>query len=471
MSKLVPRGPAWFADRYQIDVQIRHEVTQVDPQARTVEVTDLDGNTSFTDTYDVLVLATGASPVLPDMPGIRSAGVFPVSTPTDAESIRAHLETGVTNAVVLGGGFIGLEMVEQLVGRGVRTTLVEREQQVMPALDSDVAELVEDTLHRHGVTVRLGRSATAIHGDPVTGVELDFDEPLTAQLVIAALGIRPNTRLAVHAGVTLGDTGAIAVDARMATKRARHLRRRGCGRVVRHPHQAAVLAAPGHDREQDGTHRRRCDHRRGHDPSRDPRDRHLPRLSDLAVAQTGLTERAAAELGIDVMVQDTTKADHSEYLGGQDLLLKTVADRATGRLLGAQAVGPQGVDKRIDVLATAITFGAHVEDLFHLDLAYAPLFSTTKDPIHYAGMALTKAWRDAPGSRHRHVVTSDQGRFANRCRCGGHTGTLELWLSTMLRPAGGSWAASPSRWPFRSPTWWGSAPGSGCWTWAADQVR
>ena len=122
-----------------------------------MEVTDLDQGRSFTDTYDVLILATGASPILPNLPGIRSAGVFPVATPADAEAIRAQLDGGVTDAVVLGAGFIGLEMVEQLVGRGVRTTLVERESQVMPALDSDVAETVQKTLHRHGVAVRLGR--------------------------------------------------------------------------------------------------------------------------------------------------------------------------------------------------------------------------------------------------------------------------------------------------------------------------
>ena len=220
--------------------------------------------------------------------------------------------------------------------------------------------------------------------------------------MIAALGIRPNTRLAEQAGVTLGDSGAIAVDERMATNvpgiyavgdvaesfdiLTRRPFWRPLGTTANKMGRIAGDAITGGDM----THRGIL-------------GTAIFRVFDLAVAQTGLTERAAAELGIDVMVQDTTKADHSEYLGGQDLLLKTVADRATGRLLGAQAVGPQGVDKRIDVLATAITFGAHVEDLFHLDLAYAPPFSTTKDPIHYAGMALTKAWRDAPGHG---IVTS-----------------------------------------------------------------
>ena len=190
-------------------------------------------------------------------------------------------------------------MVEQLVGRGVRTTLVEREQQVMPALDSDVAETVERTLHRHGVTVRLGRSATALHGDPVTGVELDFDERLPAQLVIAALGIRPNTRLAEQAGVTLGESGAIAVDERMATNvpgiyavgdvaesfdiLTRRPLWRPLGTTANKMGRIAGDAITGGDL----THRGIL-------------GTAIFRVFDLAVAQTGLTERAAAELGIDV---------------------------------------------------------------------------------------------------------------------------------------------------------------------------
>jgi NADPH-dependent 2,4-dienoyl-CoA reductase/sulfur reductase-like enzyme len=392
LSELVPRGPAWFANRYGIDVRIRHEVTSVDADTRTLKVTDLGTGAVLTDTYDVLILATGASPVMPDLPGIDSLGVFTVRTPSDAEAIRAHASTGVTEAVVLGSGFIGLEMVEQLCRLGIRTALVEREPEVMPALDADIASVIADTLTHHHVDVRVGRTATGFESDPVSGVRLDSGEVLPAQLVVVSLGIRPNTALAEQAGVVLGESRAVAVDERMQTSvpgiyavgdvaesfdaiTGRPLWR-PLGTTANKMGRIAGDAVTGGDL----THRGIL-------------GTAIFRVFDLVVGQTGLTESEATKQGFDVVVARTEKADHTEYLGGRDLTLKTVADRATGRLLGAQVVGTQGVDKRTDVLATAITYGARAEDLFHLDLAYAPPFSSTKDPIHYAGMALTKNLR------------------------------------------------------------------------------
>jgi NADPH-dependent 2,4-dienoyl-CoA reductase/sulfur reductase-like enzyme/rhodanese-related sulfurtransferase len=395
IADLEPRTPAWFASRYNIDIRTRHEVTDVDPVARTVSVTDLETGTSLVDSYDVLVLATGVSPVVPDLPGIAAAGVFTVRTPGDAAAIRAHIEArAVTDAVVVGAGFIGLEMVEQLVGRGIAVTLVERVAQVMPPLDADMAARVEATVREHGVDLRLATSVTQVLGDPVTGVLLDSGEQVDAQLVIVAAGIRPNTALARRAGVVLGASGAIAVDERMATNvsgiyavgdvaesfdvitgepvwRPLGSTANKMGRIA----GDAITGGPLAHRGVLGTG--------------------IFRVFEQAVAQTGLTERAATEAGFDVVVLHNIKPDRSEYLGGREMVIKAIADRATGRLLGAQIVGPQGVDKRIDVLATAITFGAKAADLFHLDLAYAPPFATTKDPVHYTGMALDNALRDA----------------------------------------------------------------------------
>ncbi|MCU0277974.1 MAG: FAD-dependent oxidoreductase [Candidatus Nanopelagicales bacterium] len=393
MAELTPRDPAWFATRYNIDIRTGHEVTAVDPAARTVSVTDLATGEAFTDSYDVLVLATGVTPVVPDVLGVEAAGVFTVRNPSDARAICAHLEAaGTTSAVIVGAGFIGMEMAEQLVGRGVAATIVERLPQVMPPLDADMAHRVAESLRGNGVDLRLGASVTAIEGDPVTAVVLDTGERIDAGLVILAVGVRPNTELAVQAGVTLGASGAIAVDERMATD-VPGIWAVGdvaesfsviTGAPVWHPlgSTANKMGRIAGDAITGGelTHRGIL-------------GTGIFRVFDLTVAQAGLTERAATEQGFDVVVLHNIKPDRPTYLGGRDMVIKAIADRASGRVLGAQIVGPQGVDKRIDVLATAITFGAKAGDLFHLDLAYAPPFATTKDPVLYTGMALDNALR------------------------------------------------------------------------------
>lgn len=393
IGTLAPRDSAWFAKRYNIDIRTRHEVTSVDAADRTLTVKDLATGESFTDTYDILVLATGVTSIRPDIPGVDVQGVFTVRNPSDAVAIREHVETrGVTSAVVVGAGFIGLEMAEQLVGRGIATTVVERMLQVMPPLDSDMAHRVAESLRANGVDLRLGSTVSAIEGDPASGVVLESGERIEAGLVIMAVGIRPNTELARQAGVAIGASGAIAVDERMATNVPGTYAVGDVaesfsvitGQPVWHPlgSTANKMGRIAGDAITGGelTHRGIL-------------GTGIFRVFDLAVAQTGLTERAATEQGFDVVVLHNIKPDHSEYLGGKEMVIKAVADRATGRVLGAQIVGPQGVDKRIDVLATAITFGATAGDLFHLDLAYAPPFATTKDPVLYTGMALDNALR------------------------------------------------------------------------------
>jgi NADPH-dependent 2,4-dienoyl-CoA reductase/sulfur reductase-like enzyme/rhodanese-related sulfurtransferase len=393
MDALTPRDPAWFATRHNIDIRTRHEVTAVDPTSRTVSVNDLATGESFTDSYDVLVLATGVTPIVPDLPGVAAAGVFTVRNPSDAREIRAHIEaTGTTSAVIVGAGFIGLEMAEQLVGRGVATTIVERLPQVMPPLDADMAHRVAESLRSNGVDLRLGASVAAIEGDPVTGVVLDTGERIEAGLVILAVGVRPATELAVQADVALGASGAIAVDERMATNVP------GIWAVGDVAESFSVITGAPMWRPLGSTANKMG--RIAGDAITGGELAHrgvlgtgIFRVFDLTVAQTGLTEREATDQGFDVVVLHNIKPDRPEYLGGREMVIKAIADRATGRVLGAQIVGPQGVDKRIDVLATAITFGAKAGDLFHLDLAYAPPFATTKDPVLYTGMALDNALR------------------------------------------------------------------------------
>lgn len=387
---LHPRGPEWFGKR-GVEVRTRHEVLAVDGAARELRVRNLETGDEFTDRWDVLVLATGARAVVPPIPGMGTNGVFTVRSIRDAEAIRGWLdERRPERAVVVGSGFIGLEMAEQLVGRGIGVTLVEKLPQVMPALDPDMAALVQAELERHDVDVRLGAGVTAIEGDDaVTAVRLE-EEVVPAGVVIGSVGVRPVVDLAEQLGVALGPTGAIAVDDAMRTSVPDVW---AVGDVAEN--LSAVTGTPlwrplGSTANKTG--------RIAGDAITGGPLRHrgilgtgIVRVFDLGVAHTGLTEAEARKQGLDVVAARTGAADRASYLGGRKLTVKAVADRVTGRILGAQAVGPDGADKRIDVLATAITFGATASDLSHLDLAYAPPFATARDVVHYVGMALESA--------------------------------------------------------------------------------
>jgi NADPH-dependent 2,4-dienoyl-CoA reductase/sulfur reductase-like enzyme/rhodanese-related sulfurtransferase len=391
IEDLRPRDAAWFAKRYHIAIHTRHEVTDIDHAARTVTVHRLDSGETVTDSYEVLVLATGVSSIVPPIPGVDSPGVFTLRSPSDAEEIRTFADRWQPKqAVIVGAGYIGLEMAEQLVERGIEVSVVEAQDHAMPRMDPDMSARVDEELRRHGVDLRTGASVTAIDGDAaVRGVTID-GERVPADLVVLAVGVRPNLELARQIGLRIGPTGAIAVDTCMRTSVEGVY---AVGDVAES--FSAIIGEPvwvplGSTANKMG---RIAGHviTGGDLEHRGILGTSIVRVFDLAVGMTGLTETAAREAGYDVEVLHNIKPDHSEYLGGKQLTIKAVADRATSRLLGAQVIGPQGVDKRIDVLATALTFGATVGDLFHLDLAYAPPFATTKDPVHYTGMALDGA--------------------------------------------------------------------------------
>lgn len=417
IDELTPRDEAWFRARYDVEVRTGHEVTAVDPASRTVTVRDLATGATFEDGYDELVLATGVCSVVPPLPGVDLPGVFTVRNPSDARAIRAWVETReVRRAVVVGAGYIGLEMTEQLTGRGIEVTVIEALEHAMPRMDPDMSARVDAELRRHGVDLLLNERVAAIEGavsdgdtaeaglgdagaragdrGRVTGVRIGSPDGavLPADLVILSVGVRPNLELATQAGVTIGPTGAIAVD-RQGRTDVPHVWAVGdvaesFNLITSEPAWVPLGSTANKtgritgDAITGGT----LEHRGILGTS-------IVRVFDVAVAQTGLTEVQARRAGYDVEVLHNIKPDRPEYLDGQALLIKAVADRATGRLLGAQAIGESGADKRIDVLATAITYGADVADLFHLDLAYSPTYATTKDPVHYVGMALDNAVR------------------------------------------------------------------------------
>ena len=391
-AELTPRDPAWFADRYRIDIRTRHEVLAVDREARTLQVRNLATGEESTDSYDTLVLATGARSVVPAVPGTDLAGVFTLRNVRDGVAIRRWLDgRRPRSAVVVGSGFIGLEVTEQLAERGLAVTLVERLPQVLPALDADMAFRVEEALTGHGVSVRVGAGVTAITGtDAAASVTLDSGEQLDADLVVLAVGVRANVELAAQLGADLGPSGAIRVDASMRTSVPDVFAVGDCAESFSVITGASLWRPLGSTANKMG--RIAGDVISGGTLAhRGILGTGILRVFELAVAYTGLTEDEARAQGFDVVVLHNLKPSHASYLGGRQIVVKAVADRASGRLLGAQAIGAEGVDKRIDVLATAITFGATAADLFHLDLAYSPPFATTKDPVHYTGMALDNA--------------------------------------------------------------------------------
>ena len=389
---LTPRDAAFFKKRYNIDVMTRHDVTAVDKDAKTVTVENLETGDTFTDAYDVLVLATGASSITPPIPGVKSDNVFPIRNIQQAEATRSFVDsTDPKHATIIGAGFIGLEMAEQLKLRGVDVTIIERVPQVMPPLDKDMACRVEEHLEKNGIELMLGETVTELVGDGhVERVVTESGKTIETDLVILSVGVRPNVELAMQMGVTLGETGAIAVNERMETNipgvyAAGDVAEsfsivtgkpiwRPLGSTANKMGRTAGDVITG-----------------GHLEHRGILGTGIFKVFGLAVAQTGLVEKEARELGYDIEVLHNTKPDKPAYMGGKDMTIKAVADRTTRQLLGVQIVGFEGVDKRIDVFVTAITLKAKVDDLFHLDLAYAPPFSTTKDPVMYTGMVLSNS--------------------------------------------------------------------------------
>ena len=387
-EELTPRDPAFFQSKYNIEIKTRHEVLSIDPEKKTVMVKSLATGEVFSDSYDTLILATGARAVTPPIPGREGAHVFTLRNINDMLAIHSFLEEKKPeSAAIIGTGFIGLEMCESLVRLGVSVTLLEKLPQVTPGLDPDMAVYVEAHLKKNGIAVKTGVSIASIEANSVV---LADGTTVPAELVLLSTGVRPNSELALAAGVALGASGAILVNERMETNQPGVF---ACGDCIEEFHIVTgkqVYRPLGSTANKTGRIAGDCA-TGGNLAYRGTLGTGIFRVLGLTVGQTGLTEREVREAGYDAAICHSTKPDKPEYFGGKEMVIKAVADRETGRLLGAQIVGEAGVDKRIDVFATAITYGAKVEDLFYLDLAYAPPFSTTKDPVLYTGMILENA--------------------------------------------------------------------------------
>ncbi|HWR41987.1 FAD-dependent oxidoreductase [Sporomusa sp.] len=393
-EQLVPRDAKFFKQKYNVDVYTSHRVLDIQPQTKVVTVQNLATDEVFTEPYDKLVIATGAQAIVPAIEGIDKPNVFYLRNVLSADRIRKHvLETRPQSAVIVGSGFIGLEMAENLTARGIAVTIVELAQHVIPALDQDVAIYLEDHLKEKGIAVVVNDSVVHMEGSPlVNKVVLKSGRELVADVVVMAVGVRPNVELARATGIELGTTEAVRVNTKMQTNIEDIY---ACGDCAE---SYSIITGKPFYRPLGSTANKMGrivgDQITGGDLEfRGGLGTGIFKVFDMVVAQTGLTEKEAKREGYDVVVCHNIKPDKPEYFHGQEMVIKAVADKKTGKVLGAQIVGKAGVDKRIDVFVTAITFGAKAEDLFHLDLAYAPPFSTTKDPVMYTGMILDNALR------------------------------------------------------------------------------
>ena len=378
--------------RFQLDVRVRQEVLKINRETKTLTVLDRASSTQYEQHYDKLILSPGARPLVPPIDGVQAENVFTLRNLADTDHILAAVASSQTKrAVVVGAGFIGLEMVEQLVERGFKVTLAELQPQILPLMDSEMVQPLQQELTARGVRLMLGNGIESVLvGDngKATGVRLQSGTTAEGDLVILGLGVRPNTQLAEAAELEIGKTGGIATNRFMQTSDPDIY---AVGDVAEYPFgptgtsMRIALAGPANRAGRlAGEHAATG----ASAQMADVMGTAIVRLFDQAAAVTGLSLALARRLSVEAYSVTIVSNHHAGYFpGAMPITLKLVYEPKTGRVLGAQAVGRQGVDKRIDVIATAIAMKATVRDLAGLDLAYAPPFGSAKDPIHMAAFA------------------------------------------------------------------------------------
>lgn len=386
-EELTLQTPESFYERFRVQMKVHHEVTAIDRSAKTVTVRNLATGEVFQESYDKLLLAPGARPTQPALPGVGLDRLFTLRTVEDTLRIRRFVDTQHPKSVVLaGGGFIGLELAENLRERGLDVTIVQRPKQLMTPFDADMAALIHREVRAHGVRLALGHTVEGF-AESEGGVQvlLKDEQPLQADMVILAIGVTPDSRLAAEAGLELGLKGSILVNDRMQTSDPDIY---AVGDAVQVNHfvagQPALIALAGPANKQG---RIAADNMAGGDSRyKGSQGSSVLKIFDLTAAATGLNEAAARRAGLDVEAVVLSPMNHAGYYpGGRVMTMKVLFERRTGKLLGAQIVGSDGVDKRIDVVATAIRAGMTAADLTELDLAYAPPYSSAKDPVNMAG--------------------------------------------------------------------------------------
>lgn len=385
-DKLLVTTPEQLRNRFRLDVRTRSSVESIDRSAKTVRVRDLASEKIYEETYDKLILAPGAAPLRPPISGIDLPGIFTLRNLQDVDRIKERVDKGVKEAVIVGAGFIGLELVENLVRRGVAATVVELQDQILPPFDKEMTAPIVDALLAQNVKLLLGQSADAFEktSDGLV-VRLKSGRRLPAQLVLLGVGVRPENKLAVDAGLEVGPRGGIRVNDNLQTSDpdiyavgdAIEVKDFVCGDPIQVP-----LAGPANRQGRiaaDNIFGRAVRYRGTQGTA-------IVGVFDRVAAMTGASEKALRRTNHPFRKVYIHPAHHAGYYpGSEQMTLKLLFDSTSGRVLGAQAVGGAGIDKRMDVLAVAIQARMTVFDLEEMELAYAPQFGSAKDPINMLG--------------------------------------------------------------------------------------
>ena len=386
-ADLTLQTPESFFARFRVDMRVRHEVTALHPDRKTVCVRNLETGEEFEEAYDKLLLSPGAKPAQPRLPGVGLEKLFTLRTVEDTFRIKDYISAHrPRSAVLAGGGFISLELAENLRELGMEVTIVQRPKQLMTPFDPDMAAFIHGEVRRHGVRLALGRTVEGFaERDGGVDVLLKDADPLHADMVVLAIGVAPDTALAKAAGLELGLKDSIAVNDRMETS-VPDIYAVGDAVQVKHfvTGQNAVISLAGPANKQG---RIAADNICGGDSRyQGSQGSSVIKVFGMTAAATGVNETSAKQAGLDVDAVVLSPMSHAGYYpGGKLMTMKAVFEKGTFRLLGAQIVGYEGVDKRIDVLATAIRAGMTAVQLKDLDLAYAPPYSSAKDPVNMAG--------------------------------------------------------------------------------------
>jgi len=433
---LLLQSPEGLRSRYRLDVRVRHEVLAIDRGRRELVVRDLAAGKDYRENYDKLILSPGAAPLRPPLPGIDHPKIFTLRTVPDIDRIKAAVDAGAQSAIVVGGGFIGLEMTENLVRRGLNVHLVEMLDQVMPPLDREMAELLHQKLLAEDVDLHLGDAVAAFgeRGNRVTA-RLKSGKELAADLVVLAIGVRPESNLAKNAGLELTERGAIRVNARMQTSDPGIF---AVGDVVAVTdwvtRQETVVPLAGPANRQG---RIAADNACGRDSKfRGVQGTSVVGLFGLTAGMTGASEKTLKRCGMAYEKIYLHPAQHVGYYpGAVPMTIKLLFSPTDGKVLGSQIVGADGVDKRIDVLATAIQSGMTVYNLEELELAYAPQYGAAKDPLNMAGFIAANVLRGDAAIVHVDALTNDDViidvRSPSEFETGGVTGAKNIPLQDL----------------------------------------